>query len=753
MWFLIVIAVLLIAAYFLWPTPAVPSSDAGKASLDDFSFPTNSNGRVIPEVFGTCHLYGNIIWAGDLTAVPITQTTDMGKRGSRTDIVGYSYFLGLAYAIAGPVDSMTEFRVDNKTIATFTLTGTGTFSAKTGKNAEIYGSTYGNSTVRAYLGAQTVADSYIATKTGYNIAYKNMTYLVFQSAFVGDNVRACPQYSVIVKRTNLNSGWVHYDIGGDANPAHVLYYVMYNMLKIPATMLDITAFQACGETLYTEALGMSFIMSSAQEAQNWIKEILRHIDGVIYYDPLQSKFTLKLIREDYTLATCPELTASNTKKVQFSRKGWEDTISLITVKYTDRATFKENTITQVNSAARINLGYVRSESLNFMCLSNSSAAQQVMNRLIKKQSYPLATLKFAVSTKQFQPMPGDVYNFNNANMTPAVSDMAIRIMNVTGNKEDEQEVNVEALEDIFGIGSMQLRNTQGNISVNWDYDIKTFPHYAVKDARQEMLIAAGILPLFVVPSGLVVGTKLFLGGDYKTNLDAFGYATLSGTLVVSSTELDDVTTFTVQNPHDIEALALSREQFQKCTRALIIDDEIIFYQNCTYLGGNAYRISNLMRGQVGTTNINHAANAPVWFGKVDSFNIKTALIDTPTVSGDLLAYNGFDSTNQPFAYTYQNTVETPYPPSNVSGYHVGTMVHLQWQPCIRRGGANYRAIDSFPANDETPEGTWEVNNYGAGTWTTTSGGIDIAAGAPAANYRVRSVLAGLTSAWVGPYNV
>ncbi len=746
-WWLLAITILMVAAFFLWPIASIPSEEAGKASLDDFNFPTNSNGRVIPEVFGTCHLYGNILGAWDLRAVAIEQEVDTSVLASTTVTVGYAYFLGLAYAICGKVDSILEFRMDNVTCISMTMTGDGSFSAKTGKNAEQNGSSYSESTIRAYLGSQSSPDAYLVEKTGYDIAYGGITYLVFEDAFVGDNVRSCPMYSCVVKRTNLLAGWSNYDINGDANPAHVIYFIMTEMLGISTAMMNTSAFQAVGDVLYTEGLGMSFVMSSEQEAQNWIKEIQRHIDGVVYLNPSDGLFTIKLIRDDYTIGDCPIINESNSKKVELSRKGWEDTVSRITIKYTERSTFKENTITKVNTAARINLGYIRADSLNFMGLSNNAAAMQVMNRLLKKQSYPLATLKYTISSQDFVPLPGDVHNFSNANLTPAISNMAVRVMNVTGFRDNEQEITVEGLEDIFGIGDMAVGSNQSNLAVGWDYSIDAFAHYAIKDARQEQSKTSAIMPLFVVPSGLVTGVRVYVDGVYKNNVGGYGYALVDATYAITNEMDESATGLLVTGAEGLEEISLSRAQYQKAQRAVIVDNEIMFYQNCLRVSSNTYRITKIMRGQVGTTIAQHDPLAPAYFSNCPITGVKVALIKNATVSGELVAYNGYDFSTQNFAHTYGWTVETPYPPGNVKGSVTSGVVHLDWVPANRWEGANYRSIDTIAADDLSPEATFEINNYYSTTYTSTSGGVDFTG--TAGNYRVRACKDERYSAWVG----
>ena len=62
-------AVALVAVYLMMPTPTM--DNASSPGLDDFNYPTNSNGRVVPEVFATCHIRGNVIWYGDLRSKEI----------------------------------------------------------------------------------------------------------------------------------------------------------------------------------------------------------------------------------------------------------------------------------------------------------------------------------------------------------------------------------------------------------------------------------------------------------------------------------------------------------------------------------------------------------------------------------------------------------------------------------------------------------------------------------------------------------
>jgi hypothetical protein len=58
------IVMLALAVYMVINMP--DAQDAAANSMEDFSFPTNSNGRAVPEVFGTQEVRGNIIYFGDM---------------------------------------------------------------------------------------------------------------------------------------------------------------------------------------------------------------------------------------------------------------------------------------------------------------------------------------------------------------------------------------------------------------------------------------------------------------------------------------------------------------------------------------------------------------------------------------------------------------------------------------------------------------------------------------------------------------
>lgn len=71
---LILVVLSTILSMVLRPKPVPPFA----AGLSDFQVPTADDGRPIPVVWGTLRVKGpNVVWYGDLTAVPIPAPAGM----------------------------------------------------------------------------------------------------------------------------------------------------------------------------------------------------------------------------------------------------------------------------------------------------------------------------------------------------------------------------------------------------------------------------------------------------------------------------------------------------------------------------------------------------------------------------------------------------------------------------------------------------------------------------------------------------
>ena len=75
-----------------------------EAKLNDFNFPTATEGRVIPLHWGTDMIKGpNVLWYGDLKVIPIRENVTQSMFNDREVTVGYEYRVGIQFGIChGP---------------------------------------------------------------------------------------------------------------------------------------------------------------------------------------------------------------------------------------------------------------------------------------------------------------------------------------------------------------------------------------------------------------------------------------------------------------------------------------------------------------------------------------------------------------------------------------------------------------------------------------------------------------------------
>jgi hypothetical protein len=110
----------------------------------------------------------------------------------------------------------------------------------------------------------------------------------------------------------------------DANPMNVLYEILTDPdrgLGFAAADIDTTAFAAAADVLWSEDNGFSMILDSHSTAGDLIKEIERQIEGIVFVDRTTGKWTIKLVRADYTLGSMPAIDETNIKEVRdFARK-------------------------------------------------------------------------------------------------------------------------------------------------------------------------------------------------------------------------------------------------------------------------------------------------------------------------------------------------------------------------------------------------------------------------------------------------
>lgn len=464
-WFIVT----LIASIALAPKPPKPRS----ASIEDFDLPTAEEGRPIPVVFGTMRVAGpNVLWYGDLGKKAIKKSSMFSSQ-----VIGYQYFLGLHFGVChGPIDALTKVEVGEKEAWTGSVTANGSFDIV---KPSLFGGKKGegglNGTLNCNLGgAAQGVDSYLLAKLGTPLpAFRGVTAFVWHNTLVNavltgktggyvGNTSYPKPWAFHVRR--ILKGWendtVWYSakaaIGTSMNPAHILYQSLTDPewgMGLPETSLDSTGtWEDAADQFHAEGFGLDLIWNQQTAIEEFVQTVLDHVGGLLRMNHHTGKLELRLIRDDYDAGTLATFNEDNIRAIKrYQRQAWGETVNEVTLLYTDAATRKTTGITVQD------LGNIRSqtqriaETVDYPGITSATIAQKTAARELAARSTPLATITFEVDRTFWAYTPGDVVKISWASL--GINSVVFRVIKAKGGTLTDSVIEVEAVEDIFGLPS------------------------------------------------------------------------------------------------------------------------------------------------------------------------------------------------------------------------------------------------------------------------------------------------------------
>ncbi len=447
--------------------PKPKTENARPAPLGDFSFPTATEGRVIPLIWGTVKIEGpNVVWYGDLREKAIINRVKTGMfSGSKKVTVGYKYFVGIQFALCrGPVDEISQIWIAEKLVfpidAQVPLTADGSFDIDLPKlfGGDKLGTGGISGTVSWKTGSETqTANTYLTAhqqEGGDTPAYHGTAYATFEQGYVGNSTSISP-WAFEIKRLPVGPDLLTKEVNGaDANPAYVIYEILTNTewgLGFPASDIDTGVFETAATTLLGENNGFSFVLDQPREIGDLLEEVQRQIDGVVYLDQSSGKWTLKLARDDYTVATIPLIDESNILEIKdFVRSAWEDTTNYLTLEFTDRSRdyFKTFSLAQDMGNFRIQ-GVNNKSNMNFPGVKDRTLANDLVWRELRQLSFPLVKSTVIVNREFWDIAPGDVVKWTSTTLD--FTELVMRVTRIDMGNLTKGEIELTLVQDVFEV--------------------------------------------------------------------------------------------------------------------------------------------------------------------------------------------------------------------------------------------------------------------------------------------------------------
>lgn len=485
---LIIFVIVLVLNELLRPDP--PLENARPGGVGDFSFPTATEGRTQPLLWGTNRISGpNTIWYGDIRADPINQRVQTGLWSSKKFVRGYDYFVGFQMGLCrGPgVELIELFIGEDKAYSGPVVTGEDFFDIN---EPNLFGGSLGQggvlATVDFYPGSDTQTVSpYLDTVDKQRPAplasaprYTRLSHIVVreqtsaaptssdEGASIGTSTTVRP-WRVVARR--MPAPFAGQSVGdnviatNDANPINVIYEILTNTewgQGFSAGEIDTGAsgtFKLAADEMVTEVHGFSLLLDRSMSALALLGEIERQIDGLVYLNPATGKWSMALARENspWTAPTPRTIDESSSSFKDFTRGSWEDTTNTINIKYWKRADdYKESHAVaidmaniQIQGAGSILTGKTTVAKMTYPGIKTGALASNIAWRTLRVMSFPIARATLFLDRSFWDVIPGEVLEWTNASL--GLIDFPVRVSSVNYGKLNDGLIECAVVQDIF----------------------------------------------------------------------------------------------------------------------------------------------------------------------------------------------------------------------------------------------------------------------------------------------------------------
>lgn len=461
-----VLTLFLWAAFFILSEvlrPKPQSEQSRPASLGDFKFPTATEERVVPLIWGTVKAEGpNVVWYGNLQQVPITKEVKTGLFSSDDVTTGFRYYLGVQMALCrGPSVSLLRIWIGDQVVFTGNVNADGSTASINSPNlfgGDELGTGGVIATVRLFTGSTSqTASTYLSTyqqQGGDTPAYRGTCYVVAEDAYLGNTTNIQPWKFELQRLPNgLGMAQPGVNSNKDAHIPNVLYEAMTDTdwgLGFPPSDIDTTSFIAAATTLATEGNGFSFLLDKQMQLTDLMKELERQMDGVVFLDRATGRWKINLARGGYTVGALTSADPTNVVEVQdFTRGAWQDTTNQVRIQYVDRSKDYFGTYALAQDMANIRLqGNVNvSITSQYPGVMDGALATNLAWRDLRGLSYPLAKATLVVDRTFYDKNCGDVIRWNDDDL--GIVDLPMRITRVDLGRLVQGQITLNVVQDIY----------------------------------------------------------------------------------------------------------------------------------------------------------------------------------------------------------------------------------------------------------------------------------------------------------------
>ena len=389
---------------------------------------------------------------------------------SKKQTVGYFYLIGVHLVLGYRVEGILEVFVGGKSAwkagGSHSILDEGTFSINApylfgGPDRE--GGIIGDVDLLNGKPDQAV-NGYLQSKIGGNIpAFRQVCSLVLKQVYVGMSPYL-KDWSVKVRRTGIMTDgteqWLPYKASIGSNgashmgPAHIIWECLIDDqwgMGYSVSSIDTHSFANAANTLYDEKFGLSFIWNQSTSIEDFLQEVLNHIDARLRVSPSSGLWELFLIRKIiYGQASLVHLDPSNVLELtSFSRIALGETINEVSVVYRDVADNKDKTVTVQNLGNIQMQGTVLAQKIEYPGIPDAELAARVAQRDLIARSTPLSKVHLKADRVAHRLAVGDAFDLTWPEL--GLDALVYRVGSITMGTLEDPAISIIAVQDIFDI--------------------------------------------------------------------------------------------------------------------------------------------------------------------------------------------------------------------------------------------------------------------------------------------------------------
>jgi hypothetical protein len=670
--------------------PKPQQTDMSPNTLEAFKTTSNSEGTVVPVVFGKVRISSNLLWYGNLVTVEVTQEVETGKKGggkggSEDVVVGYKYYMDLWYAICvGPNVTITKTYVNDK-------------------------SPSGEEGISGTLNPGDTAYAPTSIVGQYAQPMNPIAHIFAERQYLGENVASVPTFHFVVNRTS-DVPITHANMTYGTNPAAIIHELLTSA-GVPVADIVLSTFEEAGDYWNDKGYALNLSLVKQEEIRKIISRVFTFVDGNLRWDE-QGRYELKAWMDTDTYdVEIPDKTYF--KEFSFTRRTWDDVYTDFRANYNDEnQAFSQRTIRLRNTAVEEILGYSRQLTIDLSAYRTAAGASARLWEMMKRLSYPDAQIECTVSMAYVEYRVGDIVRINHDDY--GIADADFRIMRVNLAKSDSNEVQwqlQQVVENIFDsnfatAGESEWSEPSYAPVVPYDQDVFELPYNEITGRSPAYL-------LLCARKGAETGFVLYgsqTGSDYvsKGTYNRFSmHGTLDEDYPSTTYSIDDeIGILFTPDREDPTFLDLARADLFTSSRVAVLNGtELVAFQTVDYEGSASIRLTGVIRGLLHTPISTHSTGQDIWLTNLGD-NILVG-VTSSTFYLKFAPYFGsvsVDASTCPaVTVNYEAKALTPWPINTGKVVRSGSNLTVTVEPTTQEiTGAGTRPIDQQPFSDPVP---------------------------------------------------